>query len=68
MLIEEKYSGFEFRVQILEDISEFVFSVTGAPGVKIGNHDRRWKAGLERFLMTVTRSACVHIQFGQISV
>jgi len=55
---------FEFSVQILEVICSFVFSVTGASRVKIGNHDRCWKAGSERFLVTVTRSAYVHNQFG----
>lgn len=52
-------SGFEFYVQILEEIGCFVFSVTGASRVIIENRDRRWKASSERFIMT--RSACVHI-------
>lgn len=54
----------EFCVQILEGIGNFVFSVTGASGVGIGNRDRRWKANLERFLVTMTRSACVHNKSG----
>jgi len=55
-------------MQILEDIVCFVFSVTGASGVKIRNRDGSWKAGSERFLMTMTKSAYVHIKFGKFSM
>lgn len=34
----------EFCMQILEDIGSFVFNVTGALGVRIGNRDRCLKA------------------------
>lgn len=49
-------------MQILEVRGCFVFSVIGASGVRIGNCDRFWKAGSERFLLTVIRSDYVHIQ------
>jgi len=55
-------------VQVLKDIGCFVFSVIGASGVRIGNRDTRWKASSERFLMIVTKSAYVHIYFGQFVV
>jgi len=58
----------KFCVQILEVRGCFVFSVTGASGVRIWNRDRHWKACSEIFFMTVTKSACRHIQFGQISM
>lgn len=51
-------------MQILEDIGSFVFSVTGESRVGIGNHDMRWKANSEIFLVTLTRSAYVHNQSG----
>lgn len=61
---EGHYSGFEFCMQILEDIGCFVFSVTGASGLRIGNCDRRWKAISKIFLVIVTRSAYVQNQSG----
>jgi len=57
-----------FCLQILEDIGSFVFNVTGASGVGFGNCKKSWKAGLEGYLKTVIRSACMHIQTNQFSV
>ena len=59
---------FDFCLQILEVIGNFVFSVTRASEVGIGNRDRRWKTGSERLLLAMIRSAYVHIQSDQISV
>lgn len=53
-----------FSFVVSEVIGNFAFSVTRASGVSFGNHKRRWKAGLEGYLMKVIRSACVHIQCG----
>lgn len=61
-------SGFGFCMQVLEVIVIFVFSVTGASRVGIGNLDSHWKAGSKRYPLAETRSACVHIQFGQIAM
>jgi len=52
----------ELSVEILEVTRNFVFSVIGASRVEIGNYHRRWKANLERFLVKVTRSACMQNQ------
>jgi len=60
--------GFRFCMQVLEVIVVFVFTITGASGVGIRNRDRHLKSGLESYHLKVTRSAKVHIQFGQISV
>lgn len=45
--------------------SHVVFSsVTRAFGVRIRNYDKPWKAGLQRFLLKIIRSACMHILSG----
>lgn len=66
--IDQEESGFDIYLQILEVISSFVFSVTGTSRVRIGNHDRHWKAGSEDYLLIVIKSACVHIQSSIFSV
>lgn len=68
MPIEVKGEWFWICMQVLEVIVIFVFSVIGPSRVGIGNRDRCWKDGSERYPLTVTRSAHVHIQFGQIFV
>jgi len=47
LFIEMDIGGFGICMQILEVIGSFVFSVTGASRVRIGNRDRCWKAGSE---------------------
>lgn len=49
-----------FCMHVLEVIVDFVFSVTGASGVGIGNCDG-WKVGSESCPLTMTRISCVHI-------
>jgi hypothetical protein len=66
--IDEKSGFLTFCWQILEVIGNHVFGVIGASEVRIGIRKRRWKAGSEGYLMTVTRGAWVHIQTDQISV
>ena len=53
--------GLGFCMQVLEVIVIYGFRLIGAFAVGIGNRDRCWKVGLESFLMTVTRGACMHI-------
>lgn len=50
-----------FMFRFWRDRGYFVFSITRASVVRIGNRDRHWKAGSDRFLMKMTRSASVHI-------
>ena len=59
--MEEIRSAFDFCMQILEDIGNFVFSVLGASEVGFGNHKQRWKDGSEGYLMTKVRISCVQV-------
>jgi len=61
-------SGFDICLHILEVIGNFVFSVTGASGVGIGNCDRHSKVGSKGYLLTVIISTCMHTRTDQISV
>jgi len=49
--IDEKSGFFTFCLQILEVLGNFVFSVIGAFGVRIGIHKRHWKASSEDYLI-----------------
>ena len=66
--IDEKSGFLTFFLQILEVLCNFIFIVIGASEFRIGIHKRRWKANLEDYLMTMSRSASVHIYTDQIYV